>query len=221
MEITCSGCGKRYKIPRDKLPRTGVAYITCPNCRDKIRLEPPGASQAAAVSHAMEHAPRPRSPLKSSGTEGFEVFEPGTRAALVYCPEGEAHRQIEAALADMGFEVREIRKASEVLARFKYHVYDLVFLYQRGPDAEAELKEILHAINSLDMAIRRQVFVVYVFLAGNRHDSLQAFNLSVDLTINPIDTSKLPDILPAAMEAKLALYSTFEDTRAKLQEEAL
>ncbi len=221
MEISCSGCGKRYKIPKEKLPKTGVAYITCPNCRDKIRLDAPNTDESFSAAPSPSPTSFSKPVLKSSRAEGFEIFELGTRTALVYCPEAEAKEQIHSALGNMGYEIREVKKASEVAARFKYHIYEVVLLYQKGPDAEEELREIIHVINSLEMSVRRQVFVVYVFLAGNRYDSLQAFNLSVDLTMTPLDISKLPEILPGAMEAKTVLYSAFDETRAKLQEEAL
>ncbi len=215
MHITCSGCGKQYRIPEEKLPKSGVAYITCPQCKEKIKVEAPVHSPVQTPSPSVAETG------KHSLAEGFERFEPGTKTALLYCPEKDAREQLESVLDNMGYKIRTAKGPEDVAIRFKYHTYDVVFLFQKGPDPEKTLQEILEVLNALEMDIRRKVIVVYIHLSGNRFDTLQSFFLSADLTINPLDIPRLPDILPEAIEAKSVLYSAFYDTKAALQEEAL
>ncbi len=192
-----------------------MAYITCPQCRKKIRVEAPG--------HSPEPA-RPECRRKASEAvtaEGFERFEPGTRTALLYCPDKDAGQQLESVLKNMDYKIRAAKSAEDLIIRFKYHIYDLVFLYQKGPDIDDRLKEILDAINQLEMDIRRRILVIYIHLAGNRFDTLQAFFLSADLAITPLDIPKLPEIISDAMKSKSAIYSAFYDTRTSLQDDAL
>ena len=121
----------------------------------------------------------------------------------------------------MDYKIRAAKSAEDLIIRFKYHIYDLVFLYQKGPDIDDRLKEILDAINQLEMDIRRRILVIYIHLAGNRFDTLQAFFLSADLAITPLDIPKLPEIISDAMKSKSAIYSAFYDTRTSLQDDAL
>ncbi len=201
MDVICSGCGRHYKIDDDKLPTEGTAYLTCPGCKDRIKIEAPGKKAAGIQS------------------TGFEFFEPGTKTTLVYCPEARAMEQLNKGLTNLGYETRSIKKKDDIASRFRYHIYDIIFLYQKGPDPEDDLIDMREYIGSLQMDMRRKTFVVYVHLAGNRHDSLQAFSLGVDLSINPLEIGNLSNILLPALDAKEVTYKIYFECKARVEEE--
>lgn len=207
MEIVCPGCSRHYKIADDKLPASGTAYLTCPECQQRICLKAPGRTTEPSAKEEM--AP----------TEGLEFFPPGAQTALVYCPEIQAKTELEQRLGGLGFEVRHIEGRRDLAARLRYHIYDLIVLYQRGADLEDPLQEILGHIHGLPMHIRRQTFVLYIQIAGNQYDTLIGFLMSVDLTSTPLDLSQLGKILPRALEAKQAQYKTFLECRARIEED--
>ncbi len=213
MEVICTGCSRRYKVDDSKIPPGGVAYLACPNCKEKIEVR----------SRTAEKADRQKGPPDSTGigrraTSGFEFFEPGTRTALVYCPQSEARDEIIKGLSSMDFEVRRVSNVEDVRSRLRYHQYDLVVLYQQGPDPEEYLLEILRYFNSLPMEVRRHIFLVYIYLSGNRFDSMQSFSLGVDMTLGPLDVASLPKLLYEGLDGKDTAYRIFFECRNKVDE---
>ena len=211
MDVICTGCNKHYKIAEKKLPSDGVAYFTCPNCKEQIKIEVP--SKKILLSTGEKTV--------ATDSQGFESFEPGTKTALVYCPESQARELLQKELIGLGYEVRLINQQDDIRSRFRYHIYDLILLYQNGLEAKDDLTNIQEYISSLLMDMRRKIFVVYVHPRGNRLDSVQAFSMGSDLTISPSDIGNLSKILSSAFEAKEMAYKVFFECKAKVEEEAL
>jgi len=211
VDVICTGCSKRYKIAEEKLPSDGVAYFTCPKCKEQIKIEVP--SKKILLSTGEKTV--------ATDLQGFEPFEPDTKTALVYCPESQARELLQKELIGLGYEVRLINQQDDIRSRFRYHIYDLILLYQNGPEAKDDLTNIQEYISSLLMDMRRKIFVVYVHPRGNRLDSMQAFSIGSDLTIGLSEIGNLSKILPSAFEAKEIAYKVFFECKAKVEEEAL
>ena len=209
MDVICTGCSRHYKIAEEKLPSDGVAYFTCPNCKERIKIQAP--SKKISLSTGEKTI--------TTDSQGFESFEPGTKTALVYCPESQARELLQKELIGLGYEVRLINQQDDIRSRFRYHIYDLILLYQNGPEAKDDLTNIQEYISSLLMDMRRKIFVVYVHPRGNRLDSVQAFSMGSDLTISPSDIGNLSKILSSAFEAKKMAYKVFFECKAKVEEE--
>jgi len=240
VEISCTGCGKKYRIDEAKLPASGKAVMKCPGCGTKIELIVPDrdesqhtemprsdsagtSSDFSTSSHSKSSAARAGSggmPRTDTGDEaGLEFFEPGASTALMFCPDYEAMGQIEKGLTQEGYQVRSVSSAGEVQARFRYHIYDVVVLYQSGPEPEDRLLEILQWINNVNMEIRRRVMVLHISMNGNRYDTMQAFAMGVDVALSPLDIAVLPEILSKAQDSREARYRIFNECLARVKEE--
>jgi len=209
VDIICTGCSRRYKIAEEKLPSDGIAYFTCPNCKKQIKIEVPSKKNSLSTGEKTV----------ATDSQGFESFEPGTKTALVYCPESQTSGLLQKELIGLGYEVRLINQQDDIRSRFRYHIYDLILLTQNGSEAKDDLTNIQKYISSLLIDMRRKIFVVYVHPKGNRLDSMQAFSMGSDLTINPSDIGNLSKILSSAFKAKEMVYKVFFECRAKVEEE--
>ena len=209
VDVICTGCSRHYKIAEGKLPLDSVAYFTCPNCKERIKIHAP----SKVIS------PSAREKTVTAESQGFESFEPGTKTALVYCPESQARELLQKELTGLGYEVRLINQQDDIRSRFRYHIYDLIFLYQNGSEPEDDLADIQEYINSILMDMRRKISVIYVHPRGNRLDSMQAFSIGADVTINPPDLKNLSKILSPALEAKEIAYKVFFECKAKVEED--
>ena len=240
MEVSCTGCGKKYRIDKAKLPASGKAVMKCPGCGNRIelRVPDPGELQDSEISRndssgtGATHVSMPEGgasaiqpgtssmPQTDSDDEaGLEFFEPGTKTALVFCPDYEAMTQIEKGLKQEEYQVRAVSSAGEVQARFRYHIYDVVVLYQSGPEPEDRLREILLWINNVNMEIRRRVLVLHISMNGNRYDTMQAFSMGVEATLSPLDIAVLPEILAKVQESREAQYRIFNECLSRVKEE--
>jgi hypothetical protein len=209
VDITCTGCGRHYKIAEEKLPSSSLAYFTCPNCKERIEIKAP--SKIISLSAGEK--------IFTTKSHGFEYFEPGTKTALIYCPESRTRGLLKKELTGLGYEVRLINQQDDIRFRFRYHIYDLIILCQNGPEPEDDLSNIQEYISSLLMDIRRRIFVVYVHSGGSRFDSMQAFSMGADLTISDPDLGHLSKILSSALETKKMAYKVFSECKAKVEEE--
>jgi len=209
VDVICTGCSRHYKIAEEKLPSDGIAYFTCPNCKERIKIEAP--SKKIPLLTGRETV--------TTESQGFESFEPGTKTALVYCPESRERELLQKELTGLGYEVRLINQQDDVRFRFRYHIYNLIMLYQNGPEPEDDLADIQEYISSLLMDIRRKIFVVYVHPKGSRLDSMQAFSMGADVTISPSDLENLSEVLSQTLEAKEIAYKVFFECKAKVEEE--
>lgn len=244
MEISCTGCGKKYRVDDGRLPASGRAVMKCPGCGVRIEVNIPsdgehgtafgssddivksgtgdvGVQQSFSASDmaASRTASRHRRGDEEVGEAGLEFFEPGTRTALVFSPDYEAMVQIEKGLKQHDFEIRSVSSAVEVQARFRYHIYDLLVLYQPGPEPENRLGEILHWINNINMEIRRRILVIHVSMNGNRFDTMQAFSMGVDAAISQLDIAVFPEILEKVQSARQADYRIFNECLARVKED--
>ncbi len=224
MEITCDGCGKRYVIPDEKVPPAGAVAVQCKACGHKMVIRrPAGAGPPEGGEQGPGKARGGGSLEELLGDEiremAMEFFRPGAKTALWYCPQEEAAAEIRRQLEQLGFEAREVKDHRQLAARLRYHTYDLVILYQDSHRADEPLQAILDFINSMPLEERRRIFVVLIFLGGNRVDEMQAFNRGVDLTLNPMDLARLREIIPYEMDRKRSFYKRFEEIRAKVARE--
>ena len=210
MDITCSGCGKRYRIPAEKLPPSGRAVINCPQCKKKIELpEQPGLMRGEFTVDT------------GSMPEYIEYFDEGSEVALVFCDEAGAAEQIQKKLKAMGFDIRFVKSARAIRERFRYFTYPVVLLYQKGPDLTENLQEMIREINSLPQEARRRVFAVHVSISGNRFDSLQAVSLGLDMTLSPLDLADLSNVLSQGIRAKESRYRQLEHVKSGLAHRVL
>ena len=208
VDVICTSCSRHYKIAEEKLPSDGVAYFTCPNCKERIKIGVP--SKIISLSTGKK--------TFTTESQGFESFKPGAKTALVYCPESQARELLRKELSGLGYEVRLINQQDNIKSRFRYHIYDLILLYQNEHETNDDFTNIQKYISSLLMDVRRKIFVVYVHPRGDRFDYLQAFSVGADLTISPPDLKNLSKILSQALDAKEMTYKVFFESKAKVEE---
>jgi len=205
MDITCQGCGKRYTIRDEKLPLQGETSVICPLCGEEIKIN------LSDINKNLSQPTKNSAIVNNSAFDAFEFNEPEAPIALVYCPQEEAWYEITKSLKELNFHVKRIKSAADIAGRFQYSSCDLVLLFQNGPEPEPALQEIHQFLNSLEPDRRKELFVVYLHLSGNRYNNLQAFRYSVDITLNPLDLASLVDFLPRAMKQKEQRYKVIKE----------
>ncbi len=216
MEIICNSCNKVYSIDESKIPSTGKVYVKCSSCGEKIEVS---RKQQTAPAEPVKTA-REGEEFKQSRQEEapVEYFDPETKTALIYCQEIQARLEMEKKLAELGFETRGIKDEADIRHHFRYNLFDLVVLYQHGPDPDDNMKAILGYINSMPAHMRRNTMVLYIHLSGNRYDLYDAFSRGVDATLSPMDITGFTDLVPKLMDQKRLTYKVFFDCLEKVQE---
>ncbi len=220
MEIVCRNCNKRYQIDESKLPKNEKVYIKCAGCYQKIQIDPISPIKKPSPSVSWDkHKTGPATGTESS--KPLEYFEPGTKAALIYCEDVKARLEMEKTMGKMDFKVRVINNSEDARHHFRYNIFDAVLIYQKGPDPDDGLLEVMDYFNNLPPEIRRKVTVIYIHLAGNRFNFMEAFSKAVDITLSPMDLSNLQKLLPGLLDEKRTRYKIFSECLRKVEESIL
>ncbi|HFC46638.1 MAG TPA: hypothetical protein ENJ63_02015, partial [Dissulfuribacter thermophilus] len=85
IKVTCPGCDKVYKIPRESVPAGKKVTVTCPKCKAKMEVRD-------------DHIPPPTTTVsKDSNKEQrtVEYFDSDAKVALVACRDPLSLIQIE------------------------------------------------------------------------------------------------------------------------------
>ncbi len=205
MEIRCKNCQKIYFVDANKIPKTGKVFLKCKNCGEKVEI------QRKIPSNTLE-------PQQTNYSRSIEYFEPGSKTALIYCQEIQALKEIEKRLNDLAYQVRIIKNQDDARHFFRFNIFDLVILYQHGPDPDENLIDILKYIHQMPPDIRRNCLVTYVYMSGNKYDLFDAFSRGVDMCINPLDIGEFDKLIPLLIEQKNNNYKVFFDCKRKVEE---
>jgi predicted Zn finger-like uncharacterized protein len=227
VEIVCDNCGKKYVVDDSKLPDHGSVIIKCKNCSGKIRVEKKKPERDADdITKLTTHDTTPAGTSESQhdedradAAEAMEYFPEDSKTALIFCTDFDARHEIEKHLQTAGYEFRHITKAKELSNRFRYHTYNMIIMYQQGPEPSPALREILNLIANFPSATRRQVITILIMIGGNQHDEMLSFEMSMNMTISPTDLAQLPEIIKRAEERHRQTYRIFFECLDRVAEQ--
>ncbi len=229
MEIICPGCHTKYTISEDKLPDSETIILKCPKCNQKIKLVRDKNNRLYQEKTEVQTKAYDKNDtlytdkldVYDDFSKGMEFFSPDTKTALFFSSQDHAVQEISSRLKQLGFEVRRIQNIDELNARFRYHTYDLVLICKLNEDDTPIVEELITYINKMPMQIRRNITVIYCHLTGNKLDTMQAFLYGVDITISPLDLTRLEEIIEKAEKDKKLLYRVFKECQNLVEKEFL
>lgn len=188
MLVSCSNCGKRFKLRDDRLPKAEVFRISCPNCSSEI------------VVRKEEQDTGEERPLQAEQGVSLEpeVFPAGARVAFVFVEHGlEAAKH---ALLELGYVPSIAGSVDEAVAKVRMNRYDLVCI-----DAGASGRAVMDVVNSWPGLRRREVNVVMVGREAQSLDPGTSFFRGVNGWLNPDDTDRFKQLL-GRLEEEFVLY---------------
>jgi CheY-like chemotaxis protein len=197
MNITCEHCHTKLKIPGDKLPNKQTIGLTCPKCKNKTTINPSLANEVSSEEYSADDKP-------------FDFLEQGAQTALV-CEDDPAIREkIRSKLKKMNYRITEVSSQRDAMKNMRFHVYNLIVLNESFENSSLENNHILRYVNSLNMAMRRDIFVVLVGNNFRTMDNMTAFANSVNIVANATDLNQLEVILKKSLADHQEFYQTFK-----------
>jgi len=223
MEIVCSQCQAKFRIPDEKIPENQTVVLTCPKCRNRIPIERHRRQQPAMETMSVQpehHMPsmeaQTETEVYDSADRPFDFIAPGAKTAMICLSDMEVRSMISAELMAMGFYPVMPQDCHEALKRMRFHVFNLVIVDERFDCNRQEPHPVLTHIESLAMDIRRTMFVVLVTDRLRTMDDMAAFHRSVNLIINDRNIQEFTKIYKRATADHEAFYSVFFECLSKL-----
>ncbi|WP_148202477.1 response regulator [Syntrophus aciditrophicus] len=119
------------------------------------------------------------------------------------------------ALFSLGYSVKEAESVRDALKKMRFHVFDVIVVnadFDEGKGA----RELLTALELLDVSIRRRIFVTLVGDSFRTRDSMAAFHRSVNLVVHTGDLNELGTIVKNGVQENKAFYHTYMEALRKM-----
>lgn len=207
MHVTCEECRSKFNIPDEKIPEGKSASLRCPKCKSKITLE----SRKPAP-------PVPDDDLDDydAGERPFDFMEEEEKTALLCEQDVVIREQIVSVLDMFEYHITVCNSARDAMKKMRYHIYDLVVVNEDFDSANPDANGILIYLERLNMAIRRNVFVLMISSRFHTMDQMMAFNKSVDVILNPEHIADFEKVLKRGLTQHDLAYRVYRETLNKL-----
>ena len=227
MDVVCSQCQGKFKIPDEKLPADQVVFIPCPRCKFKLTLDT--RTRKPLVESGFQSETRPVSSPNfqknsafqmddddASDDEGvfLESLDSEAKTALICEPEPPVIPRIQSSLRHLGYHVAACTAIADALKKLRFQSYDMIVLNELFGCTDPNDNPVLTYLNGLNMSTRRGIFVVLMSKRSHIRtmDKIAAFNKSVNVIVHMKDLNEMVKILRRAMEDHAAFYSVFMET---------
>lgn len=162
-----------------------------------------------------EEKPRP---VGKTGAEGidysgrpFGYVMPDAETAMICEQDPVIRDKLVSELKKMGFLNAQPATYKESLKHMRFHVFNVIFIDEDFDTGVWETNNVLRYLENLNMAVRRQSYVVLLSTALATVDYMEAYNKSVNLVINKRDVGSVEKILRQAMAEHDDFYRVFRE----------
>jgi len=126
MDVVCTSCGAKLKVREEKLPHNQTVKITCPKCKQKIRID------------TREHEKQSISEKKKTSVKvvpdydefasPLDFLEGGIRLALILVKDDIHTVDINFALDELSYKSISPSSIPEAMDKLLLHHFDLIIL---------------------------------------------------------------------------------------------
>jgi DNA-directed RNA polymerase subunit RPC12/RpoP len=212
METTCSHCGKRLKLPDERLPQGQRLSVTCPGCGKKIIIDtrtPPRSAPEQTQEYLDRFDEFEASDYGEDTSLGF--YEEGTKLALVLDSDPGRREIVRDAAESLGYRYVEADGTRDAIGKMRFHVFDLVLLAEGFDGQPLAHSPIINSLNHAPMSVRRRIFLSLLGDQFTSMDKMMAFAMSANVVIGTSDMDKLAKVLQKAISENHRFYKVFND----------
>lgn len=145
----------------------------------------------------------------------FSHVMPDAETAMICEQDPVIRDKVVGELKKMGFLVAQPGTYKEALRNMRFHVFNIIFIDEDFDTGVWETNNVLRYLENLNMAVRRQSYVVLVSTTLATMDFLAAYNKSVNLIINKRDIVSVEKILRQAIAEHEDFYHVFKEVAHK------
>ena len=215
MDIVCEHCKSKFKVPDDKFPAGRVASFPCPKCKQKITVGA-GKQPEPATQPASSAVDKDATEDYDASDKPFDFVEEEGKTALVCEPDPAIKKTLIAALQQLEYHITDAADTADALKKMRYHVYDVVFVDESFDTDNPDSNEVLAYLERLNMAVRRNIFVVLISQRYRTTDNMMAFNKSVNMVINVKNIGDVRKVLGKGITDNDFFYNVFKETLRKI-----
>lgn len=226
MEITCSHCQSKLRIPDERIPPGVKASFPCPKCKHKISVQRPAQSAPRPPAPTAPPAPSAAEAAGFGFEEGeeeyddterpFDFVEEEGKTAMVCTGDASARGTVAEALRLLEYHITEAVDARDALRKMRYHVYDVVVIDETFDAPDPDANGVLTYLERLNMAVRRNIFVVMLTRRFRTMDNMTAFYRSVNIIVNLDNMADVGKVLRRGITDHEYFYRVYKESLKKI-----
>jgi predicted Zn finger-like uncharacterized protein len=216
MEIKCEECHAVIQIPDERVPQNSTFRLNCPRCKRKILVNTKTPKSLDECRTDIDLAPSASAVTPPANDEAvdslrdaMDYLSAGQSAALLCMNRTESRNEVKAMLEGLGYVVDIPTATDRALQRLRFNQYQVVLL---DDDFDGESPSPLAGyLASLNMNLRREMFVILIGQRFKTADRLQAFVESVNLIVHCDDLPQLVTFLSRGLRDHERFYKVFTE----------
>ncbi len=211
MQVTCNACQRSMNIPDEKLPKDQAFSITCPGCKNKIKID--------QHLKTKDTPPKQEEALDTAGMvvdqEEFEddelvIYDENDQLALILDETNQsAWTQ---ALESRDYKIQYAKSPEHAVHKMKFTHFHFIALHENYGNKDLDNNTVYKTLIELPMVTRRNIFVALIGKNFKTLKNMQAFQKSVNVVINEKDINKLEDVLKKSISEIEIFYKVFKET---------
>lgn len=138
------------------------------------------------------------------------------RLVLVCVDDASRQSVIKAALEQLGFTMYAAKSTEEAIERLRRDTFEVAVVDEQFQGGNALDNEVLQALTSMPMSIRRYMYVALLGRTYKTFDNMAAFARSVNVVVNLNDLPHLPAILRKGITENNEFYRVFREMLAEV-----
>jgi predicted Zn finger-like uncharacterized protein len=207
MQITCDQCQSKFNLADEKIPDGKVSSLRCPKCKNSITIDTTNSESQADPDLYEDY---------DAADKPFDFVEEEEKTALLCEPDAIIREKIVSVLDMIEYHITVCDSTREALKKMRYHNYDLVVLNEDFDTPDPDTNGILIYLERLNMAARRNIFVMLLSTRFRTMDHMMSFNKSVNVIMNPQNISDFERILKRGLSEHALNYRVFRETLKKI-----
>lgn len=213
MQVECPSCAKEINIPDNKIPRDQAFNLTCPGCKNKMRvdhhLKPPASDSTGSLDAASLIVDE-----EFEDDEAIEIYDEHDQIALILDRQNDDLWT--AALTDLEYKLQRAKSPEHAVHKMRFNEYHVVIFHEKYGDSSLETSPLYEYIKDMPMHTRRKTFIAMVGDKFKTLDNMEALSHSVNLVINQKDVDQLETILKKSIGDNDTFYKIYRETMTAL-----
>ena len=216
MQVECNECQRSMNIPDEKLPKDQAFSITCPGCKNKIKVD----QHLKIQEYPTSPAPKPKEVLDAPSMvvehEDFEdddelvIYEEGDQLALVLDEKNQSAWT--EALESRDYKIQYAKSPEHAVHKMKFTHFHFIALSENYGNKGLDNNPVYQTLIKIPMVTRRNIFFALLGTNFKTLKNMQAFQKSANVVINEKDLKKLGDVLKKSITENEIFYKVFKET---------